>query len=115
MSAISLARIQHRYDSALNYCRQLLALNAECTYAMSAEARILMARGHFPEGVELAKKACALDSTDGFSEATLALGFHLNHQAAECDRLMNSKASDSTMSYYMDYVKQIMDGKEKFN
>jgi tetratricopeptide (TPR) repeat protein len=115
MTAVSMARIQHRYDSALNYCRQLLALNAECTYAISAEARILMARGHFPEGINLAKKACAVDSTDGFSEATLALGYHLNHQSSERDRLISSKASDSTMSYYMDYVKQVMDGKEKFD
>jgi tetratricopeptide (TPR) repeat protein len=115
MTAISIARIQHRYDPALNYCRQLLALNAECTYAISAEARILMARGHLPEGIEMAKKACIMDSTDGFSEATLALGFHLNNQSAERDRLISSKASDSSMSFYMDYVKQVIDGKEKFN
>lgn len=115
MAAILMARIQHRYDSALNYCRELLALNSECSFAVAAQSRIYLAKGNFPEGIELAKKACSIDSTDGFSQASLALGYHLNHQTEERDRLIASKASDSTMSDYMDYVKQVMNGKEKFN
>jgi len=115
MDAILIARMQHHYDSALNYCRDLLALNAECSFAVAAQSRVYLAKGDFPEGIELAKKACAIDSTDGFSQASLALGYHLNHQTEERDRLIASKSSDSTMSYYMDYVKEVMSGKEKFN
>lgn len=115
MAAVSIARMQRRYDSALNYCQQLLSINKEFPYAIASEARISMARGKFSEGIELAKKACALDATDGFSEATLALGYHLNHQSAERDQLIKRTSSDSSISSYMEFVKQVMDGKEKFN
>ena len=115
MAGIYVARMQHKYDTAINYCRQLLTMNAECVYAIAAEARIAMAMGNFPEGIGLAKKALVLDSTDGYSTATLVLGYHLNHQFDKRDQLMANKASDSAFSEYMIYVKEIMDGKTKFN
>jgi hypothetical protein len=115
MTAIYLARQQHRYDSALNYCQQLLNQNAECSYAMAARARIFMAQNQITKGIELSKKACALDSTDGYSQATLALGYHLNNQPAERDKLIASKATDSTISAYMEYVKDVANHKAKFN
>ena len=115
MAAIFVARMQHRYDSATRYCNQLLAMNAECSYAIAAKARICMAKGDMEVGMRLARKACTMDSADGYCVATLALGYHLNHQPADRDRLIASKASDSSVSTYLDYVKQIMSGKEKFN
>jgi hypothetical protein len=115
MAAIYIERAQHHYDTALNYCRQLLTMNEECSYAIAAEARISLAQGNLSEGIALAKKAWVMDSADGFNIATLALGYHLNHQSAERDHLIASKASDSSVSYYMEYVKQVMDGKAKFN
>jgi tetratricopeptide (TPR) repeat protein len=114
MVAIFIARMQHRYDSATRYCRQLLAMNAESPYAIAAEARVSMAEGNVAEGIRLARKACELDSSNGYSIATLALGYHLNNQIADRDRLIASKGSDSTISSSMDYVKQIISGKTKF-
>jgi len=115
IAAIYLAREQHRYDSALTYCQQLLNQNAECTYAMAAQARIFMAQNQITKGIDLSKKACSLDSTDGYSQATLALGYHLNNQPAERDKLIASKAADSTISSYMDFVKDVVNHKVKFN
>jgi tetratricopeptide (TPR) repeat protein len=115
IAAVSIARSQRHYDSALNYCHQLLSINTECQYAIASEARISLAQGELSQGIALAKKACALDSTDGFSEATLALGYHMNHQPGERDQLIKRGSSDSSISFYMDYVKQVIEGKEKFN
>jgi lipopolysaccharide biosynthesis regulator YciM len=115
IAAVSLAREQHRYDTALTYCQRLLNQNAECSYAMAAQARIFMAKGQIAKGIDLAKKTCALDSSDGYSQATLALGYHLNNQPAERDKLIASKATDSTISSYMEFVKDVVNHKAKFN
>jgi hypothetical protein len=90
------------------------ALNAECSYAVAAEARIRQPKEIWRRNAAC-RKACAMDSSYLFCVDTMAVGYHMNNQLEDLDRLIASKFSDSSVNSYLDYVKQIMSGKAKFN
>ncbi len=109
----SLKRELHQYDSSMYYCDQLLKLNKESTFGMSSKARTLFRQEKDKEGLQLALKSYDVDRKDPYSIATLAMAYHLNNNISERDKLMNAFKNDSLTATYMQYVNDIISGKEK--
>ena len=104
LTAIYITRMEGKYDSALKYCDELLSFNHELSYAGAAKARVLMAEGKLEPGIAQAKTTLEADPDDGYANATLALGYHLNHQYPERDKIISVSAKDSIKAGYMEYV-----------
>jgi predicted Zn-dependent protease len=103
-----------QFDSAHYYCDQILSLNKESAFGISSKARTYLRQKKDKEGMQCALKAFDLDHTDSYSIATLALAYHFNNEPGERDKLIQASKKDSTGMEYMQYVIDVMQGKEKF-
>jgi hypothetical protein len=93
-----------------------MQINKDVPYAYAVKARIYLKQKKDALGLELATKSVALDKTDPYSNATLALAYHFNNMQAKRDTLIQQvKASkDSSMIEYMQYAMDVIEQKEKF-
>ncbi|MDP4263464.1 MAG: hypothetical protein Q8941_13135 [Bacteroidota bacterium] len=110
----SIKRELDQLDSAHYYCDRILSLNKESTYGMASKARTYLKQKKDAEGLQWALKSNEPDPAEPYSMATLALAYHLNNQPGERDKLLEASKKDSTQGAFMQYVIDIMDGKEKF-
>lgn len=110
----SVKRQLHQYDSAHYYCEKALSLNRQSTYAISSKARTFLGQHKDTEGLQWAQKAVAIDPADPYSIATLALAYHFNNRVAERDKLLRTGTKDPAMMTTMKFVRDVIEGKEKF-
>jgi tetratricopeptide (TPR) repeat protein len=110
----SVKRELDQFDSAHYYCDKILSLNKESSYGMASRARTFLRQKKDAEGLRWALKSNEPDPAEPYSRATLALAYHFNNQAAERDKLIEASKKDSIQLSYMQYVMDIMKGKEKF-
>ncbi|MGB8193015.1 MAG: hypothetical protein WCF67_13890 [Chitinophagaceae bacterium] len=110
----SLKRQQDSMERSLHYCNVMLGINHEDTYAMASKARTLLRQKKDKEAMNLIHQAIALDGKDGYTQATLALAYHVNNKIKERDQLMSELRKDLLSSVYLEYVTDVIQGKEKF-
>jgi hypothetical protein len=110
----SVKRELHQFDSAMYYCDLILKQNKESTFGISSKARTYFRLKEDKEGLRWALKSYDLDNKDPYTIATLAMAYHLNNKIAERDKLMEATKNDSAVLIYMQYVKDVISGKEKF-
>src|SRR5439155_25895657 len=110
----SVKRELDQFDSAHYYCDRILSLNKESSYGMASKARTYLMQKKDQEGLRWALKSNEPDRMEPYSLATLALAYHFNNKPGERDKLVEASKKDSTQAAYMQYVIDIMQGKEKF-
>lgn len=110
----AIKRESGEFDSAHYYSDQIIALNRESNYGMSAKARTYLRQKKDTEGLQWALKAIAISPDDPYSMATLTLAYHFNNKPGDRDKLLNDAKNDSLKSVYMKYAIDVIDGKEKF-
>lgn len=101
-------------DSAHYYCDKILALNKESAFGTASKARTYLKEKKDAEGMKWALKNIELRRNDPYSLATLALAYHLNNMTGDRDKLLEAAKKDSTQMESMQYVIDIMNGKQKF-
>lgn len=110
-----LKRQQDSLELSLKYCNRLLSINHEHVEALCSKSRTLLKMRRDKEAVELARRAFALDSFDGYVQSTLALAYHLTNKPKECDELLQTALKTDTASNgYAQHVLDIINGKEKY-
>ena len=107
-------RVQDSLDISLKYCNRLLSLNKEDVNAMCLKARTLIKQKKHEEAMALVGKALAQEKDNGYAKATLALAYHFSNQTAQRDKLMQEMQRDSLTGDYVDYINNVVAGKEKF-
>ena len=110
----SVKRELKQFDSAHFYCDKILLLNKESTYGMSSKARTFLKQKNDTEGLKWALKSIDKDPGDPYSLATLALAYHFDNKQKERDELLKRSKSDSMGRVYMQYIVDVIAGKEKF-
>jgi hypothetical protein len=104
----------NQFDSAHYYCDRILSLNKESAYGTASKARTYLMQRKDAEGMEWALKNLQLRKNDPYSLATLALAYHFNNKPADRDKILEAAKKDSTQTVYIQYVIDVMNGKEKF-
>ena len=109
-------RVESSPDSSFYYCDRLLNINKENVYAISSKARTYLSIKKDAEGMALAQQASALDRTDYYTMETLALAYHFANNTRARDDMMReiSALHDSSVDESLQYVRDVISGKEKF-
>lgn len=110
----SIKREKGEFDSAHYYCDRILSLNIESTYGMASKARTFLRQKNDEQGLQWAIKSIANEPDDAYSKATLALAYHFSDKHRERDKILEAAKKDSLQFFYMQYVYDVMEGKEKF-
>jgi len=111
---ISSKRRAEKLDSALFYCEKALSQNKEDVFAIASIARTYLQMKKDREALNVAHRAYALANQDGFTLATLALAYHFNNDTKSRDQVIQKYAGDSSTGYFMKYVVDVVNNKEKF-
>lgn len=109
-----LKREMGQLDSSFYYVDKLLALNHEDVYALSTRSRSLLKMKRDDDALRTALRANSLDPKNGHALASLALVYNFINEPAKRDALIRQADSDSTMTSAMNYVKDVISGKESF-
>ena len=109
-----LKREFNQFDSAHYYCDRILSLNKESAYGTASKARTYLMQKKDTEGMEWALKNIDRRKNDPYSLATLALAYHFNNKPGERDKILEAGKKDSTQTLYIQYVVDVLNGKEKF-
>lgn len=104
----------NQFDSAHYYCERILSLNKESAYGTASKARTYLMQRKDTEGMQWALKNLNLRKDDPYSLATLALAYHFNNKPGERDKILEAAKKDSTQTVYIQYVIDVISGKEKF-
>lgn len=110
----SVKRQLKQFDSAHYYCRQILVRNPESSYGLASRARTFLMEGKDGEGLKWALDANAIEPDNGYVMATLSLAYHFSNKATESAGLMDKLRKDSSNFSYLEYVEDVISGKEKF-
>jgi tetratricopeptide (TPR) repeat protein len=116
MGMSSVKRMESDYESSINYCNQILAINAESVYALSSKARTYLRQKNDSAAFRLAKQSYALANNDLHSIGSLALVYHFMNNFTERDKFIKSMQSLSSAESIstLEYVNDVISGKEKF-
>lgn len=109
-----LKRERSQLDSAEMYGYHILSLNKESAVGMSSLARTCLKGKRDHEGLEWAQKAVATDPGETYAKTTLALAWHFNKEYGKRDQLLALARQDTTASYQVKYVADVIAGREKF-
>lgn len=104
----------NQLDSSLYYCEKLLRINHQSVIALGSKARTTLKSGNKAGGLKMALQVYNMDKTNPYSMATLALAYHLNGNSGQRDELFAAASKDSSAMGSMEYVKNIVSGKQKF-
>ncbi|WDF56489.1 hypothetical protein [Mucilaginibacter sp. KACC 22063] len=111
---IMVKRELNQPDSSLYYADKLLSINKESLYGLSSKARTLLKIKKNKQGLELALKCFNLEKNFPYNQATLALAYHYNKYYKQRDELLNRINIDSTTAAYMQYARDVISNKVKF-
>jgi hypothetical protein len=100
------------YDSALDYCDRMLALNQENLFALSGKARNLLRLGRVKEAEGPAETGYKLDDTSAYTVGTMALLYHCQKQDAKARPLIQQLQKDHNPddSAKVNYVLGVING-----
>ncbi|MCJ8208760.1 hypothetical protein MUY27_03510 [Mucilaginibacter sp. RS28] len=111
---VMVKRELNQLDSSLYYADKLLNINRESLYALSSKARTLLKMKRNKEGLELALKCLSLENNFPYNQATLALAYHFNKYYNQRDELLNRSGTDSATISYMQFARDVISNKVKF-
>jgi hypothetical protein len=101
-------------DSSIYYCDKMLQNNRQSLFALSSKSRTLLKTGKNQEGLKLAEECYDLKKSMPYNLATLAIAYHFNKDYKQRDAMIAIAAKDSTSNAYMQYAKDIISNKIKF-
>jgi tetratricopeptide (TPR) repeat protein len=101
-------------DSSIYYCDKILGVNRQSTFALSSKARTLLKTGKKQEGMQVALQCAELDKTMPYNLATLAIAYHLTKDFKKRDAIIKLAEKDSSGKVYMQYAKDVISNKVKF-
>jgi hypothetical protein len=107
-------RIQDSLELSIKFCNRMLSLNKEDVEAMCLKARTLIKQSKYKEAMDMINKAFAQEKDYGYAKATLALAYHFSKQDAQRDKVIQDMQKDSVAATYLDYIQDVVAGKEKF-
>jgi hypothetical protein len=81
---------------------------------LASKARTFLCEKKDKEGLDWAMKSYKIKKEEPYTIATLALAYHFNNNLAERDKLMRLSEKDSLSNEYMQYIRDIIAGKENF-
>jgi tetratricopeptide (TPR) repeat protein len=110
----SMKREQLQIDSSYYYINRLLAGNHQDVTALSSKVRTLLKEKKDDEALKLALQTTALNGSDAYSLASLAMAYHFTNKTKDRDDILHKIAKDSSAAGALTYVKDIINGKEKF-
>ncbi|MFN8289061.1 MAG: hypothetical protein U0U70_02270 [Chitinophagaceae bacterium] len=114
MLKASLMRELKQTDSAMYYSNRLLELNRESLFGRASKARTLLQQKKDKEGLTWALKAFEISNTSPYAVSTLILARHFNQQYKERDALMEVLKKDTAASGHLNFIKDVLSGKENF-
>lgn len=110
----SMKREQRQIDSSYYYINSLLAMNRQDIIALSSKVRTLLKEKKDSEALKLALQNNAMNGSDSYSLASLAMAYHFTNNTKARDEVVQKIANDSNAVGPLTYVKDIISGKEKF-
>lgn len=107
-------REQNQIDSAYYYIDQLLKINHEDIYALSAKVKVLLKEKKDEEALQLAKECLRMDNKNVYALGSMALAYHFKNDVKNRDAVINTLSKDSAAAGILTYVKDVISGKETF-
>lgn len=111
---LPLKREMLQFDSSYYYADQMIAANKENMFAYASKVRTMLKQKKDDEAMALAKTCYQQDPHNGYTLATLALAYHFKGDHKNRDVTLLKVAKDTFMSNQMQYVQEVISGKEPF-
>ncbi len=109
-----LKREMLQFDSSYYYADQMIAANKENMFAYASKVRTMLKQKRDDEAMVLAKSCYQQDPHNGYTLSTLALAYHFKGDSKNRDVILLEAAKDTSTSNHMQYVKDVISGKELF-
>jgi len=108
-------REQRLWDKSIASCQKILQLNQEAGYAFAIMSRTYLKQEKNALGLDLAQKALAVNSTDPYNVAHLAVAWHYNNEPSKRDALLKELKAhkDSASILCLERAEDIIQHKEK--
>jgi predicted Zn-dependent protease len=110
----TIARQRGQLQESAQYCHKIIDINKEAGYAYASLARTCLKGNKLTEGLDLAQKSVAIDKEDPYNEATLAIAWHMNKQAAKRDDVIKElkQRKDSSVTGDLQFAMDVINQKD---
>lgn len=110
----TIEREKGHMEESIEYSKRIIEMNSEAGYAYASMARTYLKWNKLAEGLKWAEKSVAIDSSDPYNVASLAIAWHLNKQPLKRDELLKElqQHTDTTTAGYLKYATDVINNKD---